>query len=505
MYFSKGIFLIALAGFAEVALSHKPGKGPNRNAKRNFIMVIPDGFGPASEALARHYTHWTNNATIDLPIDKMQIGGIRTRSTDSYVPDSASTATAYSCGIKTYNGGIAVDDSYAPCGTVLEAAKAKGYKTGLIVTSRITHATPATYASHIYDRDIEDNIARQLIGENHPLGKPQVDLILGGGRCYFTPKSTAKSCRKDDIDLLGWAKSKAGYQVLTTRKDFEKKTKLPYIGLFTESHMSYEIDRDPAVEPSLTEMAIKGLNDLLAASKKEKTGFFVMIEASRIDHAGHANDPVGHLHDILQYNTMMKTVTEWIDKNSDAPTTLISTADHECGGLTLGYSLTGPPDYWWAPQYFAGAKNTYEVLAAKWKSYAGTDAAYLKTEIFGKYGVPDPTAAELAAATAGKSSTSAVGAVLAKAMNARLGVNWSTGGHTGVDVNLYGYGVNHLKMVGNHENSDVGNFVAQELGLDLKSITRKLQKNKKFIDAYVKPQGKVQKRDSCSKHVNEHL
>jgi alkaline phosphatase len=63
-----------------------------------------DGFGPASETLARHYAHWANNGTVALPIDKMQIGGIRTRSTDSYVPDSASTATAYSCGIKTYNG-----------------------------------------------------------------------------------------------------------------------------------------------------------------------------------------------------------------------------------------------------------------------------------------------------------------------------------------------------------------------------------------------------------------
>lgn len=89
--------------------------------------------------MARDWVHWNNNRTTFLPIDEMMIGQIRTRSSDSYVPDSASTATAYSCGIKVYNGAIAVDDDSEPCGTVLEAAKLEGFKTGLIVTSRITH------------------------------------------------------------------------------------------------------------------------------------------------------------------------------------------------------------------------------------------------------------------------------------------------------------------------------------------------------------------------------
>lgn len=89
--------------------------------------------------MARDWMHWNNNATVDLPIDRMMIGQVRTRSSDSYVPDSASTATAYSCGIKVYNGAIGIDDDVEPCGTVLEAAKAQGYKTGLVATSRITH------------------------------------------------------------------------------------------------------------------------------------------------------------------------------------------------------------------------------------------------------------------------------------------------------------------------------------------------------------------------------
>lgn len=229
--------------------------------------------------------------------------------------DSAASATAYSCGIKSYNGAIGVDDDYEPCGTVLEAAHLQGmspsppplppppstsdltppgYKTGLIVTSRITHATPATFASHIYDRDLESKIALQEIGYAHPLGRT-VDIILGGGRCFFTPNTTANSCRDDGIDGLALAKD-LGYTVFSDRKTFDSKDlKMPYLGLFTEDHMSYEADRDAAKEPSLKEMAIRGLNDLYAATEDSEKGFFVMVEASRIDHAGHANDPVGRL------------------------------------------------------------------------------------------------------------------------------------------------------------------------------------------------------------------
>jgi alkaline phosphatase len=99
------------------------------------------------------------------------------------VTDSAASATAYSCGIKTYNGAIGIDEDGNPCGTVLEAAKRAGFKTGLVVTSRLTHATPASFASHIYDRDQEDKIAEQLIGDQ-PLGAV-VDVMLGGGLAFF--------------------------------------------------------------------------------------------------------------------------------------------------------------------------------------------------------------------------------------------------------------------------------------------------------------------------------
>ena len=340
-------------------------------------------------------------------------------------------------------------------------------------------------ASHVYHRDLEANIALQEIGYTHPLGRT-VDVILGGGRCYFTPNTTANSCRDDGIDALAIARD-LGYNVFSDRAAFDQELTLPYLGLFTEDHMSYEVDRDATVEPSLAEMAIKGINSLYEASKDSSEGFFIMVEASRIDHAGHANDPTGHLHDILAYNKAMLAMREWIDEHDDSPTVLISTADHECGGLTIGKEISTEPGYWYDPQYFAGSKASSGVLASAWKKYAGADQkAFLKTEIFGKYGINNPTEEELAQGLALK--TSGFEAFLTKALSSRLGVNWGTGGHTASDVTLFGWGVGHEKFAGSRDNVEVGQFVAKTLGLDLKKVGRKIQRNETFVQKYVLPQ-----------------
>lgn len=107
--------------------------------------------------------------------------------------DSSASATAYSCAIKTYNGAVGIDEDGNPCATVLEAAKRAGYTTGMVVTSRITHATPASFASHIYDREMEPEIAEQIVGDQ-PLGRV-TDLLLGGGLSMFwcVPISTSRA------------------------------------------------------------------------------------------------------------------------------------------------------------------------------------------------------------------------------------------------------------------------------------------------------------------------
>jgi alkaline phosphatase len=161
------------------------------------------------------------------------------------VTDSAAGATAFSCGKKSYNGGISMLPDHTPCGTVLEAAKRAGYTTGLVVTTSITDATPACFASHANIRSEEDLIAQQEVGE-HPLGRV-VDLMLGGGRCHFLPNTTSESCRGDDRDITKLAQEKYGWNYIDNRKDFDglklgSAVKLPLLGLFARYNIPYEVE-----------------------------------------------------------------------------------------------------------------------------------------------------------------------------------------------------------------------------------------------------------------------
>ncbi len=100
----------------------------------------------------------------------------------------------------------------------MESAKHFGYATGLVVTSRITHATPATFSAHVVSREMEADIAVQQMGE-YPLGR-QVDLMFGGGRCFFMPNNTEGSCRIDERDLVKDSK-KRGFKYISTREEFD--------------------------------------------------------------------------------------------------------------------------------------------------------------------------------------------------------------------------------------------------------------------------------------------
>lgn len=197
-----------------------------------------------------------------------------------------------------------------------------------------------------------------------------------------------------------------------------------------------------------------------------------MIEASRIDHAGHASDAAGHLHETIMYNKVMDFVRSWIDDHTD--TLMMSAADHECGGLTLnGFTPLG----------LKPATNTTETLEEDFNSYNGNNPAeYLRSTILPAYGVTDATDDEVEEVVEHKGKgdfANVLGAVGAK----RAGVHWSTGDHTAVDVTLFGYGAEcqgpKLKgdMAGHHDNTDMPGYIEERLGLDLKKATEELTKN----------------------------
>jgi alkaline phosphatase len=193
MVATAGVIVLAVLSQHQAA---QHDKKPTTTGKRNLIFMVSDGMGPASLSMTRSFrqltgkSHFYNfyiyaNSVENLPhtdvlvLDQHFIGSSRTRSSSSLVTDSAAGATAFSCGLKSYNGAISILPDHKPCGTILEAAKRAGYMTGLVVTTSLTDATPACFAAHANLRTEEDLIAQQEIGE-HPLGrgKPFPAILL---------------------------------------------------------------------------------------------------------------------------------------------------------------------------------------------------------------------------------------------------------------------------------------------------------------------------------------
>ncbi|GAA6055300.1 hypothetical protein JCM3770_004828 [Rhodotorula araucariae] len=495
-----------------------------RQSKMQVILMISDGMGPASETMARSYVQYldsTNSSSSSftrsllnstafadlasgyrgrpdgsgrLPLDDILVGTSRTRSSNSLITDSAAGATAFACALKTYNGGVGLTPALKPCGTILEAAKRQGYATGLVATSRLTHATPASFYAHVPDRDLEDAIARFLVGEaGTALRGLPVDVALGGGACHFRPNGTSGSCRADAEDLLEQAREKGvrvldGMAALRAYTD-EDAQEAPLLGLFADDHMSYEIDRERATtlaeeQPSLLEMTTHALRYLSRRSSR-KQGFLLMVEGSRIDMAAHNNDPVGHIYDMLAYQQTVQYVHTWVEEQNrmGTPTMLISVSDHETGGLTLGRQLgEAYPEYLWYPDVLANATHSTSHLGAFFASqYPAATREWVVSELFVKgLGITDAATSEVDAVWMARADAYGANRALANAISRRAQVGWSTAGHSGVDVNLYAAGYNSTGLTGNVENTDIGAHIAQNMGLNLEVVTIELQKGSWF-------------------------
>jgi len=488
--------LAATAAVVVLAIVAQQSGGGNGTAppaspagKRNLVFMVSDGMGPASLSLTRSFRQHTAELPMDdvLTLDRHFWGTSRTRSSSSLVTDSAAGATAFSCGAKSYNGAISVLPDFTPCGTVMEAAKRAGYLTGLVVTTDITDATPACFASHVHLRSENDAIALQEIGDG-VLGR-SVDLMLGGGRCHFLPRSRAGGCRADDIDVTEIAQKKHGWTYTDSRAGFDslglgRNVTLPTLGLFASGDVPFEIDRRNMADvyPSLSEMAETALTALEEATKDSDKGFFLMIEGSRIDHAGHINDPAAQVREVLEYDKTFGLVLEHLAK-SKTEGVLVATSDHETGGLATALQKPGElPVYDWHPLALARANASSEHVAkllvervtSKPGESKGELKQWIKSEILaGRLGITDPSDRELEelADDPGLALT-----LFSHMVSARARIGWSTHGHSAVDVNIYssgGPGTDRIR--GNVENTDVGKYLREYLGVDVDAITKELR------------------------------
>jgi alkaline phosphatase len=331
--------LLVLAGFtAKKGYQIKSGFHP---AAKNIIFMVPDGMGLANVTAARIFKHGSEGGNLHL--EKLStIGYQRTHAVDSSVTDSAAAASAWASGDKFRNGEISChdDDQDGKCEptpgpTILETAKAMGKSTGLVVTSTVTHATPAAFGAHVSSRYCENEIARQYIQVT------QMDVILGGGLTHFN--SNARQTDKCGTfgNFIADAENN-GYEVVYTTKELVSavaKGSKKMLGLFSLKGKTPELFRvNPAEpyrkeEPTLPQMTAAALEVL----EKDKDGFFLLVEGSQIDWANHRNDVAYQVGETLAFDHAVQVVQDWIKvkPRRRQHTLVIIAPDHETGGFAI--------------------------------------------------------------------------------------------------------------------------------------------------------------------------
>ena len=281
---------------------------PCDNTKvRNVILLIGDGMG-----VSQVYAGLVANKG-HLYLDNCPVNGFsKTFSASNLITDSAAGGTALSTGHKTNNGVVGMDADLKPVKTILESAEEHGLSTGMVVTCKVEHATPAVFIAHVKSRSDYQAIAADFL-------KTDIDVFIGGGLGEFTH-------RRDGRNLVTELKEK-GYQVITHPDSLQYADRTRKLaGLVDEGHLPpYALGRGDYL-PKATELAIEMLS-------RNKKGFFLMVEGSQIDWAGHNNHVPYLVTEMLDFDRAVGKALEFAAR--DKHTLVIITADHETGGAAI--------------------------------------------------------------------------------------------------------------------------------------------------------------------------
>ena len=295
---------------AEPQIMEKTSTSTPKQVK-NIIFMIGDGMGITQISSGLY----SNNNKLNLERIKT-IGLHKTYSSDNLITDSAAGATAFASGIKTYNGAIGVNPDTIPVQTILEEAELKGLKTGIVATSTIEHATPASFVAHNKSRKNYEEIALDFLTAG-------CEIFIGGGQKSFDRRNM------DERNLSEELTSK-GYTVIShVDKEIHE---IDMTGV--DKLMYYTADSSPLpasqgrdyLEPASV-LSIDHLN------KNNENGFFLMIEGSQIDWGGHANDANMIITEMIDFDNTIGAVLDFAEK--DGNTLVVITADHETGGFAI--------------------------------------------------------------------------------------------------------------------------------------------------------------------------
>lgn len=335
-----------------------------RDKARNVILFLGDGMGISTVAAARILDGQMSKGSAgeehQLSFERFPYVGLaKTYTTDAQVSDSAGTMSAIMTGIKTRSGVISVTQAVkrGDCAsgkgreavTLLEQAEQMGLATGIVSTASLTHATPAATYAHAVDRSWESDarmpaaerqagcrdIARQLLEFSHGDG---IEVALGGGRRFFLPKGEEGGTRLDGRDLTSeWLKRFRPARLVQTRSQLQEvnTSQVRYLlGLFSDSHMQFDGFRKESPQPSLAEMTRTAIQML----SRNPRGYFLMVEAGRIDHGHHAGNAWLALQDT---RALSAAVREAVQMTAEDDTLILVTADHSHVFTLAGYPMRG--------------------------------------------------------------------------------------------------------------------------------------------------------------------
>jgi alkaline phosphatase len=442
---------------------------------KNIIVLIADGCSSEQYTFVR----WYKGAA--LSFDDIQVGAVRTYIADSVVADSAPAASAYATGVRTSDkfisagphkntlSSVPIPDEalqYRPLATVLEGARLMKKATGVVSTSRVSHATPGAYISHSASRSLEHDMMEQAVYQN-------IDVVFGGGKELLLPKD-ANGKRPDGENLLSVLRDQ-GYQIAETREDLSHIKYGKVFGMFADNHMDAEIDRtrNHPSQPTLREMTEKAI-DILS---QDKNGFFLMVEGSQIDWACHANDPAHLLGDMLAYDQAVQAALDFARK--DGRTLLIALSDHNTGGFSIGNAASNKNYSQMKQEDLLKPFNSMKSTATDmWRKIKDNETSENVIEIvqsdWGMAITTDDASAILKLAEIYKNEPFYAFGEFLSAKYTFAG--WTTHGHCGGDVPLFAFGPG--KPAGLLEAPEIATVCARSMGLNLNRLNQRL-----FVDA----------------------
>ncbi|WP_426370076.1 alkaline phosphatase [Pseudocolwellia sp. HL-MZ7] len=425
---------------------------PVVSTPKNIIMIVGDGMGPTYTTAYRYFKDDPSTPRVENTVFDRHLVGMSSTYPDThhnYVTDSAAAATALSSAIKTYNGAVAVDMDKQNVETVLERAKSLGMKTGVVVTSQINHATPASYLSHNDYRYNYNAIADSYIDNGI-----QADLYLGGGWKFFIreDRNLVEEFEDNGFNYID------SYQLLDS-----VSTDKPLLGLFGDKGLPWALDDTNKHRLSaMTKTATKHLEN--------EDGYFLLIEGSQIDWAGHSNDIASAMGEMDDLAKTLEYLETYVKEHPD--TLVVITADHSTGGVTLGVDGV----FQWDPKVLRTMKQSPNSIANLLEKvditteYANSLFNFELTdeEISKLITVKNDTATaiKIAEVTGIEDARSGkeydpftVNNELYKAIkeviNARTFTGWTSSGHTAADVPVFAMGNNKALFNGYQDNTDI--------------------------------------------------